>query len=504
MIICLALICLLSAAGPGMAATLDAIDLGTLGGNRSYATAINNIGQVAGWSDTTNGVRHGFSWTPAGGMIEIGAPNDDGVSPTHVLDSGQVIGTYERLDENFGIRFTRVFSWTATGGMVDIGILPGNFFTRVVAVSSNGQVVGNCCSDTQARNCRAFSWTSATGMIDLGTIGGASGAYATAVNENGVVVGYTSSYQAFAWTASGGMVGLGRLPLPNYNYSTADQVNSAGMIVGTSGELYSSTQRRGFIWTTNGGMTDVGHLGGGWSLAKFVSSNGTVVGTSAIGFGLGRAFAWTANGGITNMGALGGFDSGPVGMNKNGLVMGVATGNAGNGGQWQYAFAWTASNGIQALTLGGNSFPRAISEGGHILASGFTSPTGVPRGILWSEANGITVLLPLPRASGGNLEVVAVNSRGQVVGVSYPANWEHALLWQQPPPPRAVSPTIAAGQFSVSVSTVAGKTYVLEANSDLNSTGWLLAAQIEGDGSVKTLTHTNPSGSSQFYRLRVE
>lgn len=149
LIICQALICGTLAAGPGMAATLEAIDLGTLGGNRSSATAINIHGQVVGWSDTTQGVQHGFSWTPAEGMIEIGSPNDQGVMPAHVLDSGQVIGAYERLDENFGIRFTRAFSWTVAGGMVDLGILPGMFFTYVVAVSPSGQVVGNCCGEKE-------------------------------------------------------------------------------------------------------------------------------------------------------------------------------------------------------------------------------------------------------------------------------------------------------------------------------------------------------------------
>ena len=39
------------------------IDMGTLGGGFSVATAINNRGQAVGFSEIASGERHAFLWT---------------------------------------------------------------------------------------------------------------------------------------------------------------------------------------------------------------------------------------------------------------------------------------------------------------------------------------------------------------------------------------------------------------------------------------------------------
>src|SRR6266446_6992546 len=112
----LVLLAILLAAHAGSAdaaeGTFIPIDLDTLGGTRSIAHAVNDSGQVAGGrepvagrpgppgainasgqvvgeSDTAGGSRHAFSWTAAGGMIDLGTLGGAYSAATAVNDSGQ-------------------------------------------------------------------------------------------------------------------------------------------------------------------------------------------------------------------------------------------------------------------------------------------------------------------------------------------------------------------------------------------------------------------------------
>src|SRR5262245_39244071 len=60
------------------------VDLGTLGGPGSNAQAVNESGQVVGWSPLASGELHGFLWTEQAGMRDLGRGralkvNDEGV-----------------------------------------------------------------------------------------------------------------------------------------------------------------------------------------------------------------------------------------------------------------------------------------------------------------------------------------------------------------------------------------------------------------------------------------
>ena len=78
------------------------IDLGTLGGQESYGTGINNWGQVVGFSETENqGEYRAFLWTGVK-MKNLESLDDDFVSVAWCInDRGQAVGfslnyAYER------------------------------------------------------------------------------------------------------------------------------------------------------------------------------------------------------------------------------------------------------------------------------------------------------------------------------------------------------------------------------------------------------------------------
>src|SRR6266446_7422540 len=145
----LVLLAILLAAHAGSAdaaeGTFIPIDLDTLGGTRSIAHAVNDSGQVAGGREPVagGGSTHAFLWTAVGGMVDLGSLGgafSDAAGrpgpPGAINASGQVVG---ESDTAGGSR--HAFSWTAAGGMIDLGTL-GGAYSAATAVNDSGQAVG--------------------------------------------------------------------------------------------------------------------------------------------------------------------------------------------------------------------------------------------------------------------------------------------------------------------------------------------------------------------------
>ncbi|WP_324171637.1 autotransporter domain-containing protein [Sulfurimonas sp.] len=162
------------------------------------------------------------------------------------------------------------------------------------------------------------------------------------------------------------MKGLGDL---GGSFSQASGVNSDGsVVVGNSKSASNNTEA--FRWTQAGGMVDLGDLGGGHSKVKAVNSDGSVVvGNSKSTNDATEAFRWTQAGGMVGLGYLAGgvFFSKANAVNSDGsVVVGVSKYTSGH-----EAFRWTQETGMQSLT-------KWLQKSGYTL-SGWskTSATGV-------------------------------------------------------------------------------------------------------------------------------
>lgn len=227
-----------------------AIDLGTPGGSSSFAFALNNAGQVFGFG-VVSGDQHVFSWTPAGGIVDIGdlgSAND--VAFLMVNDTGRVAGSIRSGSTGDW----HAFSWTQAGGMVNIGTLGGNW-SEPRAISNTGYIAGDSATASGGDQ-DAFLWTPAGGIVDTGV-----NTYSTsAVNDAGQVVGAAATYggveHAFSWTPAGGIVDLSSL---GGGSSFAVAVSNTGEVIGNCTLPGASCV---FSWTQAGGMVDLGRLSG--------------------------------------------------------------------------------------------------------------------------------------------------------------------------------------------------------------------------------------------------
>jgi probable HAF family extracellular repeat protein len=140
------------------------IDLGTLGGTIGSANALNNGGQVVGFSDLAGDLtNHAFLWQ-RGVLTDLGTLGGDNSSATWINEAGEVVGTADLADGTH-----HAFVW-ANGRMTDLGTIDGDPCSNGHDINSRGQAIGTS-TDCHGHILHAFLWENGS-LIDISPLPG--------------------------------------------------------------------------------------------------------------------------------------------------------------------------------------------------------------------------------------------------------------------------------------------------------------------------------------------
>jgi uncharacterized membrane protein len=272
-------------------------DLGEIGGSAFQLLTANDHGLLNGSVFTAAGPR-AAAWVPHTGFVLLD-PDFSGTSLGN-NDRGVVAGT---RNEAGGV--TRAILWSAKHGLafVPVQIEDASSIRSGAADLNNHGVVAGQVSFLRAGvvNRRAFIWNEARGTTLIPALGpGDVGV--TYVSDEGLVIGASHT----------------RRPMPG-EVATTPLASNPGTI-----------PTRAWKWSAEGGLVELGTLGGNHSVAWNADRDGNVYGWASDAAGVQHAVKWTVDGGVVDLGGLGG-NSVTGGINKHGVVVGWSVGADGVG-----------------------------------------------------------------------------------------------------------------------------------------------------------------------------
>ena len=249
----------------------------------SEAHAVNDYGEVVGYSETVRGrqVTHAFLWKD-GVMHDIGGgAGDRSISSALAINNlSQVAGDFTAntgaTDTGTRAPNRRAFLWQ-NGNRQDLGVLPGHSSSSALALNDDGMVVGWSGRHDGSLS-TAFLWHNSI-MENLGYLPGDSNSRAVSINNVGQIVGVSGTDLSNAGLSNAGLSGAfpSRTALSSTALGTEPDITS-----GTSSQS-DPTPARPFLWQ-NGAMLDLNSLlpaEAGWVIidAADINNRGWIAGT---------------------------------------------------------------------------------------------------------------------------------------------------------------------------------------------------------------------------------
>ena len=247
--------------------------LGTLGGPvfGTRPHAINDKGQIAGFSLTASYEKHGFLYTN-GSFEDLGAlPGYPASTAFGINDTGDVVGAYYSPDGTSSLAFLY-----SNGSFTDLGS------GVATAINASGTVIGTSTTIGSFRYEDGL-WTNlgAVGPEDINDQGQIAGSAYVPVG-NGSYTAHPFLYESGVWRDLGLPTGV-PLGIPS-------AINNIGQIVGNSNQSLGASDRPPFLYT--GGtiynlqsLLDSSGVGVSLQLAYDINDSGVILAEGNTSFG---------------------------------------------------------------------------------------------------------------------------------------------------------------------------------------------------------------------------
>jgi probable HAF family extracellular repeat protein len=290
-------------------------------------------------------------------------------------------------------------------------------------------------------------------VTDLAPLAGDVGSFASAIAD----VGSTVAVAGRSWEGSGGIdtpaIWYNGSPTPTSFLASIPGASSGSIrAIDGDGDIAGGGPVDGAgraFYLPSGAQTGtvlpvLGTTGGDFTAAAGVNNAGQVVGVSSCDSdnGYSHAFVWTSAGGMTDLGGFPGAKpnvtqlslSSAAAVNSSGQIVGMSYTASGNydPAMWTYnGSSWTITDLNPTHSVcHGKSYASAVNQFGDAVGSGFASGGIAPtiNAVLFKH-DGTVVVLPGLGSSSPSDAALAINDSGTVVGEAATTAGIHAFVY---------------------------------------------------------------------------